>query len=206
MLKRLVDVGGAVAGLLVLSPVMLVVAVLVYLRMGAPILFLQERPGYKGAPFVLLKFRTMSERRDHAGALLPDEQRVTRLGRFLRRTSLDELPSLVNVLRGDMSLVGPRPLLMEYLDLYPPEFARRHDVKPGLTGWSQIHGRNDMTWERKFALDVWYVDHRGFWLDAGILAATLGTVFRREGITPAGAESTPKYRGPCERKSDEVSV
>jgi sugar transferase EpsL len=155
----------------------------------------QLRPGLHGRPFTLLKFRTMTEARDPAGNLLPDEQRLTRLGRFLRRTSLDELPELINVLKGEMSLVGPRPLLMQYLDRYTPEQARRHEVKPGITGWAQINGRNALTWEEKFKLDVWYVDHRSFRLDLRIILLTVWKVLRQEGISQPGQATMEEFQG-----------
>jgi sugar transferase EpsL len=195
MLKRGMDVAVSATALLVFSPLLLVVAVTVRLRLGAPVLFRQERPGRGGRPFTIMKFRTLDERRDGSGRLLPDEQRLTRLGAFLRRTSIDELPELVNVLRGDMSLVGPRPLLMEYLSLYSPEQARRHEVRPGMTGWAQVNGRNALTWDEKFRLDVWYVDHRSLRLDLRILARTIRDVLRREGISHPGAATMPNFTG-----------
>lgn len=178
-----------------LSPVLLVLAGMVRLS-GAPVLFRQQRPGRHGRPFVIYKFRTMRELRDTEGRLLPDAQRLTHLGRFLRATSLDELPELFNVLKGEMSLVGPRPLLMEYLERYTPEQARRHEVKPGITGWAQVHGRNAITWEEKFKLDVWYVDHHSLGLDLKILWLTLVKVLRREGISASGHATMPEFQGP----------
>ena len=195
MLKRLLDVVGSVTGLLLLSPVMLCTAILVRKRLGSPVLFSQVRPGLGGKPFRMLKFRTMTDARDLDGQLLPDRDRLTSFGRFLRGTSLDELPELLNVLKGDMSLVGPRPLLMEYLPLYSAEQARRHDVKPGITGWAQINGRNAISWEQKFALDVWYVDHQSVWLDLRILALTVWKVVRREGISAANDATMPRFEG-----------
>jgi len=194
-LKRWIDIGGAILLFLLLAPFMLLIALLIRITMGAPVLFRQQRPGLHGKPFTLYKFRTMTDARDEQGNLLPDEQRLTRLGRFLRSTSLDELPELWNVLKGDMSLVGPRPLLMEYLPLYTPEQFRRHEVRPGITGWAQIHGRNALSWEERFTLDVWYVDHVSFWLDLKILALTLWKVLTREGIAHPGSETMPKFTG-----------
>lgn len=193
--KRLLDLLLTVPALLLGFPLLLALALLVRLRLGSPVLFRQQRPGLHGRPFTLLKFRTMTNARDTTGALLPDAQRLPPFGRWLRSTSLDELPELLNVLRGDMSLVGPRPLLMEYLPLYSPEQARRHDVRPGITGWAQIHGRNALSWDEKFARDVWYVDHRSFWLDLRILAATLSKVLRREGISAVGEATMPRFQG-----------
>ena len=176
-------------------PVMLLVAGTLYLTSGVPIVFSQRRPGLWGKPFNMLKFRTMTNETGAKGALLPDSERLTRIGRFLRSTSLDELPELLNVLRGEMSLVGPRPLLMEYLERYTPEQARRHEVKPGITGWAQINGRNAISWEEKFKLDVWYVDNWSVWLDIKILALTVWKVIRRDGIS-AGAHATmPEFEG-----------
>lgn len=193
--KRAVDVVGAAVGLVVLSPVIALAALAVRLRMGPPVLFRQERPGRGGRPFVMLKLRTMSTRRDDSGALLPDDARLTRLGRFLRRTSIDELPALVNVLAGDMSLVGPRPLLMEYLPLYSPEQARRHEVRPGITGWTQVNGRNALSWDDKFTLDVWYVDHRSLRVDCEILAKTIAQVVSGDGVSAPGHATMEPFRG-----------
>jgi sugar transferase EpsL len=194
-LKRGMDIAISATALLVLSPLLLVVAVTVRIRLGVPVLFRQQRPGRDGRPFTIMKFRTLDDRRDATGRPLPDEQRLTRLGGFLRRTSLDELPELVNVLRGDMSLVGPRPLLMEYLPRYSREQARRHEVRPGITGWAQVNGRNALTWADKFRLDVWYVDHRSLRLDVRILARTVRDVIRREGISHPGAATMPNFTG-----------
>ena len=193
--KRLVDVVVAGVGLVVLSPLLAVIAVLVRLRMGSPVLFTQVRPGWRGAPFRLLKFRTMTDRRGPDGALLPDAERLTWLGRALRTSSLDELPELVNVLRGDMSLVGPRPLLMEYLELYTPEQARRHEVRPGITGWAQVNGRNDTTWDERFANDLYYVEHRSMRLDLQILQRTVTQVFRGAGVSQAGEATMARFTG-----------
>jgi len=193
--KRLVDVVVAGVGLVVLSPLLAVVALLVRLRLGPPVLFVQVRPGWRGAPFRLLKFRTMTDRRGPDGALLPDADRLTGLGRALRASSLDELPELVNVLRGDMSLVGPRPLLMEYLDLYTPEQARRHEVRPGITGWAQVNGRNDTTWDDRFAHDLYYVEHRSMRLDLEILKRTVTQVFRGAGVSQRGEATMARFTG-----------
>lgn len=193
--KRCVDIVCSGLGLVVTFPILVVLALLIGIQMGRPIIFKQLRPGLKGKPFYMCKFRTMTDEKDEHGNLLPDEQRLTRLGKFLRNTSLDELPELFNVLKGDMSLVGPRPLLIQYLDRYTSEQARRHEVKPGITGWAQVNGRNAITWEEKFALDVWYVDNRSFWLDMRILAMTVVKVFRREGISAAGEATMPEFMG-----------
>lgn len=193
--KRALDLAVALPLGLLLLPVGLALAVLVRLRLGPPLLFRHVRPGLGGRPFTLLKFRTMLELHDGEGRPLPDGERLPPFGRFLRRTSLDELPSLWSVLRGEMSLVGPRPLLVEYLDRYTPEQARRHQVRPGITGWAQIHGRNALTWEEKFAHDVWYVDHLSLRLDLRILARTLLAVLRREGISARGHATMPEFRG-----------
>jgi sugar transferase EpsL len=195
ILKRAIDIAGALAGLLLLSPVILVVAVLIRATMGSPIFFRQVRPGLGGRPFRMVKFRTMANAVDASGKPLPDGQRLTRTGRFLRSTSLDELPELWNVLVGDMSLVGPRPLLTAYLDRYTPEQARRHDVKPGVTGWAQVNGRNAISWDEKFALDIWYVDHRSTWLDLRILFATVAQVVWRKNINSAEAATMPEFIG-----------
>jgi sugar transferase EpsL len=180
--KRLLDLVLLLMTLPLVVPVLLLLTLAVRCMIGSPILFRQQRPGLYGAPFTILKFRTMTNTRDEAGQLLPDSQRLTRFGRFLRATSLDELPELLNVLRGDMSLVGPRPLLMEYLERYTPELQRRHHVLPGITGWAQLNGRNTTTWERRFALDLWYVDHHSLGLDLQILLLTPWKVIKREGV------------------------
>jgi sugar transferase EpsL len=193
--KRLLDLSLTIPGLALLSPALALIAVLVRVYHGSPIFFHQLRPGYRGRPFELIKFRTMSVARDDRGRLLPDAQRLTRLGRFLRSTSLDELPEFFLVLSGKMSLVGPRPLLMQYLERYSPEQKRRHDVLPGITGWAQINGRNALTWEDKFDLDVWYVDHWSLWLDIKILLLTLWKVVRREGISQPGHATAEEFMG-----------
>lgn len=193
--KRALDLALTLPGLVVATPVMAGVAVAIRLDMGSPVLFRHQRPGKDGRPFVLLKFRTMSDARDDDGNPLPDEQRLTKVGALVRRLSLDELPQLLNVLKGDMSLVGPRPLLMEYLERYSAEQARRHDVKPGITGWAQVNGRNALSWDEKFALDVHYVDHVSLTLDLKILAKTLAKVFRSEGISAAGHVTMPVFMG-----------
>ena len=193
--KRLLDLLLTIPGLALLSPILALIAVLVRIYHGSPIFFHQLRPGYRGKPFELIKFRTMSEARDAQGRLLPDMQRLTRLGRFLRSTSLDELPEFFLVLSGKMSLVGPRPLLMQYLERYSPEQKRRHDVLPGITGWAQINGRNTLTWEDKFDLDVWYVDHWSLWLDIKIMLLTLWKVVRREGISQPGHATAEEFMG-----------
>lgn len=195
MLKRAIDIVGALAGLIILGPVMLMVAVLVRWNLGAPVLFRQARPGLNGYPFVMLKFRTMRDAHDADGNPLADADRLTRVGRFLRATSIDELPELWNVLRGDMSLVGPRPLLMDYLPLYTAEQARRHEVRPGITGWAQVNGRNALSWDDKFALDVWYVDHQCITLDLKILMMTVAKVLRRDGIAAEGEVTMPRFTG-----------
>jgi len=195
MLKRLLDILVAGAGLLLLSPVILIVAWLVRRKLGSPVLFRQTRPGLHGKPFRLCKFRSMSDARDAQGQLLPDEVRLGAFGSALRKLSLDELPQLWNVLVGDMSLVGPRPLLMQYLGRYSATQARRHDVKPGITGWAQINGRNAISWEQKFELDVWYVDHRSFLLDIKILLLTFKRVFARSGISAGAHVTMPEFMG-----------
>lgn len=194
-MKRTFDFIVALFGVAVLSPVMLVIAVLLRTFVGSPVLFRQQRPGFCGVPFRLVKFRTMRDLVDAHGQPLSDAERLTRLGRLLRTTSLDELPELWNVLRGEMSLVGPRPLLMEYLPLYTPQQARRHEVRPGITGWGQISGRNAIGWDDKFALDVWYVDHHSFLLDLRILAMTIVRVVRREGVSQEGHATVQPFRG-----------
>jgi sugar transferase EpsL len=195
-LKRLLDILLASMLFLLLLPFLVVMGIAVRVSIGSPILFRQQRPGLGGVPFELLKFRTMANAIDAAGRPLPDEQRLTSLGRILRALSLDELPELLNVIAGDMSLVGPRPLLMQYLDRYSPTQARRHEVKPGITGWAQINGRNAISWEERFALDVWYVDHRSTLLDLRILMTTVRKVFRREGIAQPGHATMPEFTGP----------
>jgi sugar transferase EpsL len=194
-LKRLLDLALTVPALIVLSPIMLTVAGLVWVSLGSPVLFRQVRPGWDGHPFTMLKFRTMRDDRDPAGRLLPDAQRLTRLGAFLRATSLDELPELLNVLRGDMSVVGPRPLLMQYLPRYSRTQARRHEVKPGITGWAQVNGRNAISWEEKFRLDVWYVDHWSVLLDLKIIVLTIGRVLRPHGVAQPGHVTMPEFMG-----------
>ncbi len=194
--KKLFDRVAAALVLLLLSPVLVAIALLVWGTMGWPVLFRQERPGHNGRGFQLIKFRTMSELRDGGGQLLPDAERLTRLGRLLRATSMDELPELWNVLRGELSLVGPRPLLMQYLSRYTPEQARRHEVLPGITGWAQINGRNDLPWEEKFALDLWYVEHWNLALDARILVRTMWRVLRRDGISLPGHATALEFGSP----------
>lgn len=193
--KRLVDIMVSALGIVVLSPVFLIIGLLVALDLGRPVLFVQERIGLYGKPFYLYKFRTMRDAVSPSGELLPDAQRLTRFGRILRSTSLDELPELINVLVGQMSLVGPRPLLPEYLDRYTSEQARRHEVKPGITGWAQVNGRNSLTWEERFRLDVWYVDNWSILLDLKILLMTIITVIRREGISSEGHATMAEFRG-----------
>lgn len=193
--KRALDAVAALLGLVVASPVLALAAAGVALALGRPVLFRQERPGRGGRLFRILKLRTMSDARGADGRLLPDAGRLGRFGRFLRATSLDELPELWNVLKGDMSLVGPRPLLVEYLPLYSERQARRHDVRPGITGWAQVNGRNALTWERKFEMDVWYVENLSFGLDLRILWKTFVSVVRREGISAAGEATMPRFTG-----------
>ena len=195
MLKRLVDIAVTLVAAIVLVPLGLIIAALIRIKLGRPVLFTQMRPGLHGRPFRLIKFRTMTDACGADGGLLPDEERLTKFGRGLRRTSLDEMPEFWNVLRGDMSLVGPRPLLMDYLDKYSPEQARRHDVKPGLTGWAQVNGRNAINWEERFALDVWYVDHQSFWLDVRIMLRTIWQVLSGAGIAAPGHATMPPFTG-----------
>ena len=199
-MKALADRLAALAALLLLSPFLVVVVLLVYWRLGSPVLFRQQRPGYRGKAFWLLKFRTMTNARDQSGFLLPDAQRLTSFGRWLRATSIDELPELINILRGEMSFIGPRPLLMEYLPLYSPQQSRRHDVKPGFSGWAQIHGRNSISWKEKFRLDVWYVDHQSFVLDVRIFLLTIWKVIRREGISSPGEATTAPFTDSAENE------
>ena len=200
-MKRLFDFLVSLSALLLLSPLLLVVAVLVWRNLGAPIFFSQVRPGQRGRRFTLRKFRTMTEAHGADGRLRSDAERLTPFGRTLRATSIDELPELWNVLRGEMSLVGPRPLLVAYLERYTTEEARRHEVRPGLTGWAQVNGRNATTWDERLRLDVWYVDHRNFWLDLLILARTVALVFRREGNSAPGEATMPEFRPPSGRPS-----
>ncbi|SHH94540.1 sugar transferase [Pollutimonas bauzanensis] len=195
MLKRLLDITVSASALLLLAPVMGVVAWQVGRKLGSPVLFRQLRPGRHGQPFEMIKFRSMRDASDVDGQALPDDQRLTPFGDFLRSTSLDELPGLWNVLKGDMSLVGPRPLLMEYLPLYSPQQYRRHEVRPGMTGWAQVNGRNALSWEDKFRLDVWYVEHQSFWLDMRILLLTIKKVLARDGISADGEATVARYTG-----------
>lgn len=195
MIKRSLDFSLSLIAGLILAPVILVLAIIIKLSLGSPVFFRQQRPGLLGMPFRMLKFRTMKDAFDSQGNLLPDSERLTPLGQFLRSSSLDELPELWNVLKGDMSLVGPRPLLMEYLPLYSPEQYRRHEVRPGVTGWAQVNGRNTLSWEDKFALDVWYVDNRSLWLDIKILFLTVKKVVVRDGISADGEATMPKFTG-----------
>ena len=193
--KRVFDLLMTIPAILILSPLILIISLSAALFLGAPILFRQPRPGLNGQSFMLLKFRTMTDARDANGALLPDAARLTPFGRFLRASSLDELPELLNVLKGDMSLVGPRPLLMQYLDRYTPEQARRHEVRPGITGWAQVNGRNAITWEDKFRLDVWYVDNWSLWLDIKIIWMTIWKILKREGISQPGQATMEEFMG-----------
>jgi len=198
--KRIFDLVTTTIGLVIILPLMLVLSLLVWIFLGTPILFRQPRPGYKGRPFITYKFRTMTNRTGQDGKLLPDAERLTPFGRFLRSTSMDDLPQVFNVLRGEMSLVGPRPLLMQYLERYTPEQMRRHDVLPGITGWAQINGRNALDWDEKFRLDVWYVDHWSFWLDLKILILTPWKVFARTGISQPGHVTAEEFKGPGQHK------
>ncbi len=193
--KRIFDLMLTIPALVLLSPVLAAVAIFVRLKLGAPVLFRQQRPGLRGKPFMLFKFRTMTDARDSLGDLMPDAERLTSLGRFLRNSSLDELPELINILHGEMSLVGPRPLLMQYLDRYTPEQMRRHDVKPGITGWAQVNGRNTLTWEQKFELDAWYVEHQSLLLDFKIMALTVWKTVKREGINEPGQATAKEFVG-----------
>jgi len=195
MLKRSLDIFGSVAGIILLSPLFIFIFGTVRLRLGSPALFTQQRPGFKGKVFTFYKFRTMTDKLNSKGELLPDKDRITALGNFLRKTSLDELPSLFNVLKGDMSIVGPRPLLVEYLDLYSPEQARRHDVKPGITGWAQINGRNAISWDEKFDNDLWYVDNHSLLIDVKILLLTIYKVIKRDGISQENHVTMEKFKG-----------
>ncbi|EFV78271.1 sugar transferase [Cytobacillus pseudoceanisediminis] len=194
-MKRLFDFSCSLIGLIILSPLLLLAALLIRMKLGSPVLFRQMRPGLYGRPFFVYKFRTMTDERDENGNLLPDEERITPLGQMLRKFSIDELPQLFNVVKGDLSLVGPRPLLMEYLELYSPEQERRHEVRPGITGWAQVNGRNTISWEEKFKLDVWYVNHQSFFLDIKIIFLTVYKVFKREGISQQGHVTIEKFSG-----------
>lgn len=195
MMKRIFDFVSAAMALIIFGIPMLLIALQIRRKLGSPVLFRQVRPGLRGRPFKMVKFRTMRDALDKDGRPLPDSERMTPLGSFLRSTSLDELPELWNVLKGDMSLIGPRPLLMEYLPLYSSEQSRRHEVRPGVTGWAQINGRNELTWDEKFKLDVWYVDNQSFWLDLKILLLTVKKVFIREGISASGEVTMSKFTG-----------
>jgi len=195
LLKRAIDVAAAATGLGLTAPLLIATGIAIRAQMGRPVLFTQERPGLKGLPFKIYKFRTMTDARDANGKLLPDDQRLTDVGRFVRSTSIDELPQLLNVLKGEMSIVGPRPLLMQYLKRYSPEQARRHDVKPGITGWAQGNGRNALSWEEKFQLDTWYVDNWSLLLDAKILVRTALKVVMRDGISNQGSQTMPEFTG-----------
>ncbi|MCF7509169.1 MULTISPECIES: sugar transferase [Vibrio] len=194
-MKRLVDFLAALMALILLSPIIIITTMLIFFKLGSPVLFTQDRPGKNGKTFKMFKFRTMTSEKDDSGHLLPNEQRMTNFGNKLRSTSLDELPGLINVLKGDMSLVGPRPLLVEYLPLYSEEQARRHEVRPGITGWAQVNGRNAISWEEKFKLDVWYVDNQSFFLDCKIILLTIKKVFIREGINSSDNITMPKFKG-----------
>jgi len=194
-MKRIFDLLLAVTALVFLAPIFLVLFFLIRLLLGNPVFFIQTRPGLHGTPIDVMKFRTMLDTKDTDGKLLSDEERMSSFGAWLRASSLDELPQLINVVKGDLSLVGPRPLLMEYLPLYSHEQGRRHDVSPGITGWAQVNGRNAISWEEKFALDVWYVDHQSFWLDLKILWMTFNKVFKREGISQEGQATMEPFKG-----------
>lgn len=200
LIKSIMDRLVAAIALLLFSPILLFVAIAIYFRMGSPVVFTQPRPGKDSKIFKFYKFRTMTDERDSKGKLLPDEKRLTPFGQFLRKTSLDELPQLWNVLKGDMSFVGPRPLIVEYLDRYSPEQARRHEVKPGITGWVQVNGRNNRSWEEKFKLDVWYVDNWSLWLDLKILFLTVFKVLQQDGISQEGYATSEEFKGQLEQQ------
>jgi len=200
-IKRVIDFTLALLLLIFVWPFLLVIFVLLRIKIGSPVMLQQRRPGFKGKPFAIYKFRTMTEERDSNGRLLPDEQRITKVGGILRSFSLDELPEIFNVLRGEMSLIGPRPLMMQYLERYTPEQARRHEVMPGITGWVQVNGRNTLTWEEKFSLDVWYVDHQSFLLDMRILFTTAWKVLSREGISQEGFVAAEEFMGSPQKDS-----
>ena len=200
-IKRCFDFIVSLIAIIVFSLFMIITAFIVRFKLGSPVIFKQQRPGLHGKPFYVYKYRTMTDKRDKNGELLPDNVRLTKTGKIIRKLSLDELPQLFNVLKGDISLVGPRPLLMEYLPLYTKEQARRYEVKPGITGWAQVNGRNAISWEQKFDLDVWYVDHQSFWLDIKILFLTVLKVFKSEGINQDGQATMEKFKGSDERKA-----
>ncbi len=197
-MKRLSDIAVTIPALILLTPLFLLISLIIYFKLGYPVLFTQKRPGLDGTLFRIYKFRTMVDDYDSDGKLLPDSERLTPLGRFLRKTSLDELPELLNVFKGEMSLVGPRPLLMQYLDRYTSEQARRHEVKPGITGWAQVNGRNAITWEEKFRLDVWYVDNQSFWLDLKIIILTIIIILNRQGVSQPGQATMEEFKGSSE--------
>ncbi len=201
MVKRLFDLILGLILFFIFSPVMIVVSLIIWIKMGSPVIFKQLRPGFMGSPFYLYKFRTMIAEKGPDGEILSDDERLTSLGKVLRRYSLDELPQLLNVIKGELSFVGPRPLLMEYLELYSKEQARRHDVKPGITGWAQVNGRNALTWEDKFKLDLWYIDNKSFWLDLKILGMTLFRVLKAEGVSGENSATMEKFLGD---KNDEL--
>ena len=204
--KCLLDLILTIPVVILLLPVLLLISLFIRVKIGSPILFRQQRPGINGKLFTCYKFRTMTGDRDKGGNLLPDEKRMTKMGKFLRSISLDELPELFNVLKGDMSLVGPRPLLVQYLDRYTPEQARRHEVKPGITGWAQVKGRNALTWEEKFKLDVWYVDNWSIWLDLKIMAMTMWNILKREGINQPGQATAEEFKGTFKRNEREIPI
>lgn len=207
ILKRIFDIIVSILGILILSPVFFGISLAIYFKLGLPIMFIQKRPGLNGEPFFMYKFRSMTNEKDSTGKMLPGDERLTPFGIKLRSSSLDELPELVNVLKGDMSLVGPRPLKMEYLSRYTKRQARRHEVRPGITGWAQVNGRNTVSWEKRFEMDVWYVDHQSLWLDIKIIFKTLGTVFSKKGISPDGDRViTTPFQGSTSGKDEEKNV
>ncbi|MCK5563833.1 MAG: sugar transferase [Planctomycetes bacterium] len=206
ILKRFIDIAASLVGLLLLSPVLLITALIVRLKLGSPVLFKQERPGLNSEPFFMYKFRTMTDQRDEQGNLLHDEKRLPPFGKLLRSTSLDELPELLCVLKGDMSLVGPRPLMMKYLPRYTPEQLRRHEARPGITGWAQVNGRNAISWEDRFKLDVWYVDNWNVWIDIKILFKTVALVFKRHGITEEGSATIEQFWGTEQKESSNKDI
>ena len=201
-MKRSFDFIGALLGLIIMALPLLMIMLSVRFKLGSPVFFIQERACIHGKPFLMVKFRSMTDQRCPKGELMPDEKRLTPFGRFLRASSLDELPELWNVLRGEMSLVGPRPLIMEYLPLYSTEQGRRHEVKPGITGWAQVNGRNDLTWEEKFYLDIWYVDNHNLWLDIKIIFKTFAVILKNEGVSPKSQEIMVRFRGSVETQTN----